>query len=306
MRILITGGAGYIGHSLMNELQKLENSNIEEIVVYDNLSRKSFSFFQHQKFNNIPVKFLEAELLDERSLQKALIGIDTVVHLAAKVTTPFSDAESHYYDQINNWGTAQLINCVLKSNVKQFIQLSSASIYGNTQTLVDEKTVPQPFSFYGISKLNAEKRVELLDGKADYYILRSGNVYGHNSSMRIDAVLNKFVFNAHFNGRVKVFGNGMQQRPFIHVNKLAFTLLKTIEGALTPGTYNVVEHNFSVNQIVAYLKHLYADLEVLSVNPNVPMPTLKIATPSKIWQQIELPQVGFLDELKAFEEAFAF
>ncbi|MFY0674084.1 MAG: SDR family oxidoreductase [Bacteroidia bacterium] len=306
MKVLITGGAGYIGHSLMNELQLNTSSQIDEIVVYDNLSRKSYSFFQQQKFSSIPVRFIEAELLDERSMEKALKGIDTVVHLAAKVTTPFSDAESHFFDQINHWGTALLVNCVLRSDVKHFIQLSSASIYGNTTIAVDESYDPHPFSFYGISKFNAEKQVALLKSKCKTHILRSGNVYGHNATLRIDAVINKYMFNAHFNGRVKVFGDGSQQRPFIHVDKLAFALAQTICGKVGAGTYNVVEHNFSVNQIVAYLKHLYKDLEVLSVNPNVPMPKVTVKTPAKIWEQIELPKKGFLEELKGFEKAFAF
>lgn len=306
MKILITGGAGYIGHSLMDVLQSMSALDIEEIVVFDNLSRKSYSFFQHSKFENIPVKFIEAELLDERSLEKALIGIDTVVHLAAKVITPFFDAESHFFDQVNHWGTALLVNCVLRSEVKHFIQLSSASIYGRTEKPVDEKTEPHPFSFYGISKYNAEKQVDLLSEKCKVHILRSGNVYGFNPSLRIDAVINKYMFNAHFNGRVKVFGDGSQQRPFIHVRKLAFAINEAIKGAVPAGVYNVVEFNFSVNQVVAYMKHIYPEMEVLSVNHSVAMPKVMVKTPAKIWEHIQLSDISFLEELKEFKESFAF
>ncbi|MBI1184735.1 NAD-dependent epimerase/dehydratase family protein [bacterium] len=307
MKVLITGGAGYIGHSLMQALQQNAQTKIEEIVVYDNLSRRSYSFFQHAKFNNIPVRFIEAELLDERSMEKALKGIDTVVHLAAKVTTPFSDAESHFFDQVNHWGTALLVNCVLRNEqVKHFVQLSSATIYGRTEAAVDEDYEPQPFSFYGISKYNAEKQVKLLEDRCKVHIIRSGNVYGHNPSLRIDAVVNKYMFNAHFNGKIKVFGDGSQQRPFIHVDKLAAALNEVIAGKVSPGLYNVVEHNFSVNQVVAYMKHLYPELEVLSINYNVSMPRVLVKTPVKILEQISLPEVGFLEELRAFEAAFAF
>lgn len=306
MRLLITGGAGYIGHSLVGALQHAGANAIEEIVVYDNLSRKSYSFFHHGAFKGVPVRFVEGELLDERSLDKALKGVDIVVHLAAKVTTPFSDQEAHLFDQINHWGTALLVNAVQKSQVKHFIQLSSASIYGRTEQAVDEDFDPQPFSFYGISKWNAEKQVALLKDHCSMHVIRSGNVYGFNPSLRIDAVINKYMFNAHFNGRIKVFGDGSQQRPFIHVDKLVSALVACISGSVRPGTYNVVEHNYSVNQVMAYIKHIFPDLEVLSVNPNVPMPKVTVKTPAKIWEQVDLPEVGFLDELKAFQEAFAF
>ena len=301
MKILITGGAGYVGHSLVSTLQNLASSGIEELVVYDNLSRKNYSFFHHSDFNRVPMRFIEGELLDERTLEKALKGIDVVVHLAAKVTTPFSDQEAHLFDQINHWGTALLVNSVLKSEVQHFVQLSSASIYGRTESAVDESFDPQPFSFYGISKWNAEKQVALLKDHCRLHIMRSGNVYGFNPSLRIDAVINKYMFNAHFNGRIKVFGDGSQQRAFIHVDKLASALAGAIEDTVIPGTYNVVEHNFSVNQVVAYVKHVCPEVEVLSVNPNVPMPKVTVKTPAKIWEQVDMPQVGFLDELKAFQ-----
>lgn len=306
MKLLLTGGAGYIGHSLVTALQQLQKEQLEEIVVYDNLSRKSYGFFHHNAFRNIPVRFVEGELLDERGLEAALKGIDVVVHLAAKVTTPFSDQEAHLFDQINHWGTALLVNAVQKSKVRHFIQLSSASIYGRTEKAVDETYDPQPFSFYGISKWNAEKQVALLEDHCPVHVIRSGNVYGFNPSLRIDAVINKYMFNAHFNGRIKVFGDGSQMRPFIHVDKLATALVGCILEQVAPGTYNVVEHNYSVNQVMAYIKHIFPDLEVLSVNPNVPMPKVSVQTPAKIWEQVALPDVGFLDELKSFQEAFSF
>ncbi|MBI3142399.1 MAG: SDR family oxidoreductase [Bacteroidetes bacterium] len=306
MRILITGGAGYLGHSLIQELQRKQPADLEEIVVYDNLSRKSYAFFYWQKLGPIPCRFIEADLLDERSLMKALEGIDTVVHLAAKVTTPFADHESHFYDQINHWGTAILANCIQGSAVRRVVHMSSASIYGRSDTPVDEDHIPSPFSFYGISKRDAEKQINLIGNQCDLYILRAGNVYGFNPSLRIDAVINKYMFNAHFNGRITLNGDGSQQRPFIHVDKLAWATCHCLAGLVLPGVYNVLEHNYSVNQIVAYIKHLYQALEVLSINPNVPMPRVSVKTPARIWQQVPLPDRSFLEELQDFKAAFAF
>src|SRR5690349_6811780 len=106
MNILITGGAGYIGAELVYELSKKDD--VTSILVYDNLSRENYNFFTSlsHKISNGKVRFEFGELLDSRNLRIALKGIDVVYHLAAKVSKPFSNIDSHIYEQINHWGTA--------------------------------------------------------------------------------------------------------------------------------------------------------------------------------------------------------
>lgn len=306
MKILITGGAGYIGYSLVETLQKAYSNAIDTIEVYDNLSRKNYGFFFSQKFEGIRMKFTEGELLDERTLKRSLEDTDIVVHLAAKVTTPSADHEAHFFDQINHWGTSILCNLLESSNVQHFIHLSSTAVYGRTEDLVDETTLPNPYSFYAKSKRDAEKHVDCLKDRMKVHILRSANVYGFNPAMRIDAVINKFMFNAHFNHLITINGDGMQQRAFIHVEKLSQVIAQLISGKVAAGLYNVAEHNFSINQIAAYLKHLYPDLEMLHINHSVSMPQLKVKTPSALLGQLELGKRGFLEEMKDFKQRLAF
>jgi UDP-glucose 4-epimerase len=104
MKILITGGAGYIGYSLVKQLLE-DVEQLHSITIYDNLSRRNYSFFTEAKFDHKPIKFIHGDILDGRQLGQALQGIDCVIHLAAKVTTPFADADAHSFDQINHWGT---------------------------------------------------------------------------------------------------------------------------------------------------------------------------------------------------------
>jgi UDP-glucose 4-epimerase len=106
MKILITGGAGYIGAELSSRL--MNHPEIESIAICDNLSRGNFNFFLGPEKNSAKVRFVEADLLDSYTMRKELQVADCVVHLAAKVSTPFADQNPHLFDQVNNWGTAEL------------------------------------------------------------------------------------------------------------------------------------------------------------------------------------------------------
>ena len=140
MRVLITGGAGYLGTKLVYELES--DTSVSEIVVYDNLSRPNMNLFLGQVKLPSKVKFIKGELLDSRKLKKLLVDADVVYHLAAKVTTPFADHDPNFFEQINHWGTAQLVDLVKEAKIKKFIYVSTVSVYGNSDK---EMTVPNSF-----------------------------------------------------------------------------------------------------------------------------------------------------------------
>jgi len=114
MHVLITGGAGYIGTALVEMLS--QNKAVSQIDIYDNLSRANRNFFiGKNKLNSTKVNFIQGEILDSRKLKKALKGVDVVYHLAANVTTPFSDQNPHLFEQVNHWGTAELTYAIEES-----------------------------------------------------------------------------------------------------------------------------------------------------------------------------------------------
>ncbi len=305
MRILITGGAGYIGYSLVKRLTE-EVDQVDSITVYDNLSRRNYSFFTEAQFDQKAINFIQGDILDGRTLQKALEGIDCVVHLAAKVTTPFADSDAHSFDQVNHWGTAQLAYAIENSTVKSIIYLSSISIYGDHPQPVDESTNPNPHSFYGRSKLDGERQLNVLARNRQLFTLRSGNVYGYNPSYRVDAVVNRLLFNANFLGKITINGTGDQHRSFIHIDKVAYAIAKVIEGAVLPGTYNLVEHNQSINEIAGTIQSLYPRLDIIHANHNIRMKDVKTALPCKLWSQVGLPDRPFSHELLDFKKHFSF
>ena len=287
--------------------QLLEDvGQLHSVTIYDNLSRKNYSIFTEARFNQKPVHFIQGDILDGRTLSAALRDTDCVIHLAAKVTTPFADQEVHLYDQVNHWETAQLATAIEKSPVRKVIYLSSISVYGSSDCFVGESEEPNPRSFYGISKLEGEKQITTLRNTRDVYVLRSGNVYGYNPAYRIDAVINRFMFDANFIGRIKINGSGEQHRSFIHVDKIARTIVGAVDDTYSPGLYNVVEHNMTVNEVAREVGVLYPKLESIHVNYNIRMDDSRTRLPCRIFDYVPLLNRSLHEELREFKNSFSF
>lgn len=307
MKILITGGAGYIGTELIYELMK-HSSSIEEILVYDNLSRGNYNaFIGMHKLDPKKIRFIQGDLLDTRKLRKALQGTDIVYHLAARASTPFADQNPHLLEQINHWGTAELVYALEDHPVKKIIYTSSVSVYGASSEMVDIDSPINPTTFYGISKLRGEEHVNRLFAKMPAYILRLGNVYGYSKSMRFDAVINRFMFDANFHKRISINGTGEQHRAFIHIDKTANLLANiSMKDALKPGRYDLVEDNLSINYIADTLMDLYPGLEMLHVNQNMHLRDLKVKPNAVVNAQIDIPVRTLKQVLIEFKNGFTF
>lgn len=306
MKILLTGGAGYLGTALTSHL--LAQPAPPQILIYDNLSRGNYNLFIGERLKNPQsVSFIEGDILDSRKLRKSLQGVDVVVHLAAKVTTPFANTDSHFFEQVNHWGTAELVYALEESSVKQFIYLSSTSVYGRSAELAHEKKIPNPRTFYGISKLRGEEHAQRLQHKIKTYILRCGNVYGYNKSLRFDSVINRFVFDANYKRRITINGDGTQARAFIHINMITEVLAKLIEHPPEPGVYNVVSRNLQVLDLLDVLKEVYPDLEFLFINQHLNLRGLKVRPNETLFRQLKIRDPkDLVDELKEFASRLPF
>ncbi len=281
MKVLVTGGAGYIGTELISAL--IAKPEVDQVIVYDNLSRPNYNMFLGLRLQkHAKITFVKGELLDTRALRKVLKGVDVVYHLAAKVTTPFANADAHSIEQVNHWGTAELVYAVEESTVKRFIYTSSTGVYGSSKEAADELTAPDPQTLYAISKLRGEEHVRRLSDKIDTYIMRCGNVYGYSRSMRFDAVINKFAFEANFMKLITIQGDGKQSRTFIHIDMLANALANLLTAQLANGTYNLVDRNLKVIDILDALKELIPPLEFIFINQHLRLHELNV----KVNQQV--------------------
>ncbi len=304
MNILITGGAGYIGTELVYGLARLPET--ESITVYDNLSRGNYNLFLGKPVEIQNIKLVHGEILDSRKLRQVLKNIDVVYHLAAKVTTPFANLDGHIFEQTNHWGTAELIYALEENPVEKFIFASSTAVYGNTIETATEATIPNPDSFYSISKYRAEQHVQRLFDKMNTVIVRLGNVYGYSKSMRFDAVINRFMFDAHYSSRITINGTGSQHRSFIHIDRVTKILSQLLSTAIPNGTYNLADKTLSILDIIEVLKNIYPDLESFFINQNYAGHDLKVQRESPLLKYFPLQESNLEQELRSFKDQFSF
>lgn len=277
MKILITGGGGYIGYNLVKKL--LSNNNISQIVIYDNFYRKQYGGFISGLYKDGRVKVVHGDILDKSSFKKELINKDVVVHLAAIQSTPFSTIDHHQFDQVNNWGTGQVVEaCNKEEKLKTFIYVSTAGVYGHRDTPASEEDSPNPNSFYCISKLAGEKHVANLNNVDKKYIFRLGTVFGLNPCMKMENIIHKFLFDSAVTGKVSIDGNGQQKRPFIHVETVSEYLAAVISGKVDPERgQNLFTEIISISEIANNLKNAYPSLDIIFVNQDHQFGNLIIA-----------------------------
>ena len=306
MNVLITGGAGYIGTVLTKNL--VNHPEIDKIIIYDNLSRKNYNLFLGQRLpDEEKVQLIVGDILDLRKLKKALENVDAVFHLAARVSTPFANVDADFHEQVNHWGTAELVSAVEESHVEKFIFTSSTSVYGASDDFISEDHIPDPKTFYGISKLRGEEHVKRLLKKRNALILRCANVYGFSRSMRFDAVINKFMFDSNFSNRIQIHGDGKQFRAFIHVGLLIKVLIQSILNEVPSGIYNVVDRNLQILDIVDVLKEIYPALEFIFINQHLKLRQMKVNRDSALRRYVDYENPHTLkEELLDFKTRFSF
>ncbi len=309
MKILITGGAGYIGTELVKKL--VNHPEVEEIIIYDNLTRGSYSFFLTQGIGGDHIRFIQADLLNTRKLNKIVQEVDVVYHLAARIQTPFAETDPHLFEQVNHWGTAELSYAIEQApNIKAFIHVSSISVYGasNKGKMLNDSSKVNPRTNYGISKMRGEGFVERLMNlnRFPVYILRLGNVYGYSTSMRFDAVINKFAFEANFLKKINIHGDGQQSRAFIHINQLSINLAQIPFKNIPSGTYNMIDSNHSIMDIAMLMKDLVPDLEMLFINQHLKLKDMLVDENCKIYEYLEKEPSSLKLEIIEMINQFAF
>jgi UDP-glucose 4-epimerase len=229
-KILVTGGAGFIGYHLCKRLLDLTPN----LMIYDNLSSGKM-----ENVKDVPeAKFIKGDILDLKKLY-SLPKTDLIYHLAAQVVVPYSMENPLIDFETNAKGTLQMLEKARKDDAK-VVFASSAAVYGNPTVFpTPEEYGFHPFSCYGLSKVVGEEYCGMYQSQygLDITIMRLANVYGLRCHGVIHDFLEKIAKNP---GKLEIIGTGEQSRDFVHVSDVVDALVTVGAEESTNGkTYNI-------------------------------------------------------------------
>ncbi len=251
MRILVTGGAGYLGCCLVPVLADRGH----EVRVFD---RGCFGF------DGLPATSPHVRG-DIRRLQEhptLMDDIDAVIHLAGLANDPSCDLDPEMAWDVNVESTLELAHLAIKSGVKRFVFASSCAVYGQgVFSRLDEASPANPVSTFGRSKRAAEEGLlRLASASFQPILVRAGTLFGVSPRMRFDLAINQMVATAKRDGRIEVRGGGQQWRPFIHVRDAAQAYADLVHAPdLTESIYNLGFNSLNL-QIGALAENVAATL----------------------------------------------
>jgi UDP-glucose 4-epimerase len=246
-KVLVTGGAGFIGSNLVRHLIKEENS----VTVLDN-----FMSGYRGNLDSFPsVRIVEGDIRDQTAVEEAMKEAEVVFHLAASVGNKRSIDHPLIDAEINVLGTLQILEAARKTGVRKIVTSSSAGIFGELKTMPIKEDHPvEPDSPYGCTKLCEEK---LCLSYAKLYpieavCLRYFNVYGPNQ--RFDSygnVIPIFVFRMLRNETLTIYGDGEQTRDFVHVDDVVQANIKAADSIGFSGAFNIASGtSVTINRLV--------------------------------------------------------
>ena len=250
-KVLVTGGAGFIGSHAVERLLSKDHS----VYVIDDLSTgKRENLPEHEK-----LKFFERDILDN-SLGEIFEKErpDFVIHLAAQVSVSNSVSDPYADARTNILGSINLLRLSKTYNVKKFVAASSAAVYGIPKYLpIDENHPTEPISPYGLSKVTMERYIKL--SGVPYVIFRFSNAYGARQYLSkesgVISVFDKVMKN---NEQVSIFGDGAQIRDFVYAGDIAEIFERAISSDVSNETLNFsTNKGITVNKLFLMMRDIY-------------------------------------------------
>ena len=242
MKVLIVGGAGYVGGGIVDLLSKDNEVTVYDSLIYENSYRKN-------------VNFIFGDIRDYKKINNILKEYDAVIWLAALVGDGACAINPGLTHEINS----ETVKNLVKNFKGKIVFLSTCSVYGDQEGVLDENSEVNPLSEYASSKLVAEKYLE----DADAIIFRLGTLFGVGdqfSRIRLDLVVNILTTKAYIDKKMSVFG-GEQWRPLLHVKDVANAIGHTLD-TQTNGIFNLHYKNFKIIEIANEIKNKMSDVEI--------------------------------------------
>ena len=271
MKVLVTGGAGYIGSVLVRQLlakgyqvRALDSLKFGGDALYDVMLDPDF-------------EFMKGDIRVAADVDKALQGVDAVAHLAAIVGDPACKKFSEEANQTNWEGSVALFNAAEKAGVKRFVFASTCSNYGkmpDPDSFVVETSELNPVSLYAELKVKFEKYLieENKNSRICSTALRFSTVYGFSPRIRFDLTVNEFTRNAAVHGEQEIWGKQFW-RPYCHVDDLARSVVLVLESSeekVRANVFNVgsTEENYNKGMIIEEVCKVVPDVKVIYVDSN--------------------------------------
>lgn len=304
-KVLITGGAGFIGSHLADRLLSMNN----KIIVYDNMDEyypgKEENIRHNLSKNNY--FFVKGNISDYTKLLECMKGVKIVFHLAAQPGVRFSMINPQKTIEVNVLGTLNVLRACNVAHVKRMIFASSSSVYGETSRKpVDENHLTKPTSVYGLSKLAAEQLCQVYGSLLglNFVILRYHTVYGPRQ--RPDMAIYKWTKQI-FDGKpVIVYGDGYQTRDFTYVDDVVDATIKAAEvNGIEGEIFNIGGgKSIQINQVIKLLaKITNTSVKVIYEPPKIGDVQHTCADISKARKMLGFePKTKFEDGLKKFVE----
>ena len=243
MKILVVGGAGYVGGGIVDKLVPNHEVTVYDSLVYETSYRKD-------------VDFIYGDIRDHKKLNSILNNYDSVIWLAALVGDGACSINPSLTQEIN----AESVKNLTKNYSGRIVFLSTCSVYGAQEGVLSEDSSTNPLSEYASSKLIAEKYLE----DSNVIIFRLGTLFGISdqySRIRLDLVVNILVTKALMENKMSVFG-GDQWRPLLHVNDVANAIDATIETQVN-GIFNLHYQNFKIIEIAEEIEKKITTAETI-------------------------------------------
>jgi len=238
-KILVTGGAGFIGSRLVDRLLREGH----EVTVLDSLLAGTTENLE-EHLSSTGLHLIKADVRNSRAVKKAVKGATAVFHLAALVDVPLSVENPVLTNDVNVNGTLSILEASLAESVDRFIFMSSSAVYGEARYLpINEEHPTTPLSPYGVSKLAAEnycRNYHEIQG-LETCCLRLFNVYGpRQHANSYSGVISKFIRKIRSGESPVVYGDGKQTRDFIHIEDVIDACVLAMESTgINGGTFNV-------------------------------------------------------------------
>jgi len=261
-RVLVTGGAGYIGSILVDRLL----NDGYKVIILDKLMFGVEPLKHFLRNPNPRLAVIVGDIQNEDDVKRSLENADAVIHLAAIVGDPACAADSDLAVNVNFNATVRLADLCKKSKIRRFVFASTCSVYGAGRTeILDEDAVVNPVSLYAETRLYGERGIlSLADRTFSPVLLRLGTIFGLSPRMRFDIIINYLTQKAMKEKKISIFG-GEQWRPLLHVADAARAFQVAMESPLEKvdkQIFNVGLANLQIKEIGEIIQKSIPEAEV--------------------------------------------